>query len=222
MRKNLVLILWLSLIFILVGCNSDKKANKSIQASNEKQTLENATKDINNPIQTTNEQSSVDEKKETDLNAANSTQSTEINPSEQAVKDNNNVSQKMTKVNSKVKLYAGTYFDNGVYGDNGIKNYCEVVTSNITNTYFDFTVYQVKVNVLDGKKDRKVIFLKNTAVFIGDGTKAVFYGKNYTLNFTFPNYHHAYPAVTDMEISGFEPLEGRIYVNNGIPGHEFG
>ncbi len=32
MKKNLVLILCLSLIFILVGCNSDKKANKSIQA----------------------------------------------------------------------------------------------------------------------------------------------------------------------------------------------
>jgi uncharacterized lipoprotein NlpE involved in copper resistance len=63
MKKNLVLILCLSLIFILVGCNSDKKADKSIQASNEKQTLESGTKDINNPIQTTNEQSSVNEKK---------------------------------------------------------------------------------------------------------------------------------------------------------------
>lgn len=221
MKKNLVLILCLSLIFILVGCNSDKKADKSIQASNEKQTLESGTKDINNPIQTTNEQSSVNEKKETDLNATNSAQSTELSPSEQVVKDNN-ASQKMTKVNSKVKLYAGTYFDDGVYGEESKKNYCEVVISNITNTSFDFTVYQVKVNVSNGKKDRKVIFLKNTAVFIGDGTKAAFYGKNYTLNFTFPNYHHAYPVVTDMEISGFQPLEGNDYVNNGIPGHEFG
>lgn len=201
MKKNLVLILCLSLIFILVGCNSDKKANKSIQA--------------------TNEQNSVDEKKETDLNNTNSIQSTKISPNEQVVKDKNNVSQKITKVNGKVKLYDGTYFDDSCFGDNILKNYCEVVISNVTNTSFDFTVYEV--NVLDGKtEDRKVIFLTNTAVFTGDGMKATFYGNNYTLNFAFPNYHNAYPVVTDIEISGFEPLEGKIYVNNGIPGHEFG
>lgn len=215
MRKNLVLILCLSLIFTLVGCNSDKKEDKSIQASNEKQTLESDTKD-NNTKQTTGE------KKETNSNTANSAQSTEISSSKQAVKDNNNVSQKITKVNSKVKLYAGTYFDSGVYGENGKKDYCEVVISNITNTSFDFTVYHVTENMPNGKKDREVIFLKNTAFFIEDGTKAAFYGKKYRLNFTFPNNHNAYPIVTDMEISGFQPLEGNDYVNNGIPGHEFG
>ena len=221
MKKNLVLILCLSLIFILVGSISDKKANKSIQANNENQTLEDDSKDINNSIQTVNEQNNYDEKKETDLNDTNSIQSTEINPNEQVIKNKNNVSQKITKVNSKVKLYEGIYFDARRYGENILKNYCEVVISNITNTSFDFTVYEV--NKLDGKKeDKKVIFLTNTAVFTGDGMKATFYGKNYTLNFTFPNYHHAYPAVTDMEISGFEPLKGKTYVNNGIPGHEFG
>lgn len=222
MRKNLVLILCLSLILSLVGCNSDKKADKPIQASNEKQTSESSTKDINNPIQTTNEQSSVAEKKEADVNAANPAPATEISSSKQVVKDNNNASQKITKVNSKVKLYAGTYFDDGVYGEKGKKDYCEVDISNITNTSFDFTVYQVKVNASNGKKDRKVIFLKNTAIFIGDGTKAAFYGKSYTLNFTFPNNHNAYPIVTDMKISGFKPLEGNDYVDNKIPGHEFG
>lgn len=189
MKKNLVLILCLSLIFILVGCNSDKKANKSIQATNENQTLEDGSKDINNPIQ--------------------------------ATKDKNNDSQKITKVNSKVKLYDGTYFDDSCFGDSILKNYCEVVISNVTNTSFDFTVYEV--NLVDGKKgNKKVVFLTNTAVFTGDGMEATFYGKNYTLNFTFSNYHGAYPAVTDMEISGFKPLEGKTYVNNGIPGHEFG
>lgn len=193
MKKNLVFILCLSLTFILVGCNSDKKANNYIQATNE-----NGSKDINNPIQ-----------------------STKISPNEQLVKDKNNVSQKITKVNSKVKLYDGAYFDNRYFGDNILKNYCEVVISNITNTSFDFTVYEV--NNLDGKKeDKKVIFLTNTAVFTGDGMKATFYGNSYTLNFTFPNNHNSYPAVTDMEISGFKPLEGKTYVNNGIPGHEFG
>ncbi|MBZ9685644.1 hypothetical protein G9F72_004660 [Clostridium estertheticum] len=178
MKKNLVLILCLSLIFILVGCNSNKKTNKSIQ-------------------------------------------STKISPNEHVVKDKKNVSQKVTIVNSKVKLYDGTYFDDDCFGDNILKNYCEIVISNVTNTSFDFTVYEV--NVVDGKKEnKKAIFLTNTAVFTGDGMKATFYGNSYTLNFTFPNYHGAYPAVTDMEISGFKPLEGKTYVNNGIPGHEFG
>ena len=178
MKKNLVLILCLSLIFILVGCNSNKKANKSIE-------------------------------------------STKISPNDQVVKDKNNISQKITKVSSKVKLYDGTYFDDRRFGENILKNYCEVVISNITNTSFDFTVYEV--NELDGKKkNKKVIFLTNTAFFTGDGMKATFYGKNYTLNFTFPNNHNAYPVVTDIEISGFEQLEGKTYVNNGIPGHEFG
>ncbi|MGH4138351.1 hypothetical protein [Clostridium sp.] len=161
------------------------------------------------------------EKKQIDLNNTNSIKCTKISPDEQVVKDKNNVSQKITKVSSKVKLYDGTYFDDNCFGDNILKNYCEVVISNITNTSFDFTVY--KINVVDGKKEnKKAIILTNTAVFTGDGNTASFYGNSYTLNFTFPNNHGAYPAVTDMQISGFRPLEGKTYVNNGIPGHEFG
>lgn len=186
MKKNLVLISCLSLILILVGCNSDKKVNKSIQTTNENQTLKDVSKNINNSTQATNEQNSVDEK--------------------------------VTKVNGKVKLYEGTYFDDGVYKDTILKKYYEVVISNVTNTSFNFTAYEVDRDT----KNREVIFIENTAVFTGDGTKATFYGKNYTLNFTFPNNHGAYPVVTDMEISGFKPLEGKTYVNNGIPGHEFG
>ncbi|CAG9709908.1 conserved hypothetical protein [Clostridium neonatale] len=74
----------------------------------------------------------------------------------------------------------------------------------------------------DEKEDRKMIFLKNTAVFTGTGTEAAFYGKDYTLSFTFPDNHRAYPVVTDMQVSGFKKLEGKTYVNNRIPGHEFG
>ncbi|MCY6485541.1 hypothetical protein OW763_14495 [Clostridium aestuarii] len=166
MKKNLVLILCLSLIFILVGCNSDKKANKSIQ-------------------------------------------STKISPNEQVVKDKNNVSQKITKVNSKVKLHGGTYFDESYFGDTilKVKNYCEVVISNVTNTSFDFTVYEVDRET----ENRKLIFFTSTAVFTGDGVKATFYGINNTLHFTFS-------TVTNIEISGFKPLEGKTYVNNGIAG----
>lgn len=219
MKKNLVLTLCLSLVFILAGCNSGRTTNTSTQATKENQTLEDNSKDINTPVKATNEQNNADEKKEPDLNNKNSTQPIEVTPNKPSVK--NNDSQKITKVNSKVKLYEGTYFDNRRFGDNVLKNYCEVVISNISNTSFDFTVYEI--NELDGKKEnKKVIFLTNTAVFTGDGRSATFYGKNYTLNFTFPNNHNAYPIVTDMEISGFEPLEGKTYVNNGIPGHEFG
>jgi hypothetical protein len=191
MKKNLALILCLSLIFILVGFNSDKKANESIQA--------------------TNEQNSVDEKKETDLNNTNSIQFSKISPNEGAVKGKNNVSEKITEVNSKVKLYKGTYWDERRLGDNylNLKNYCEVVISNVTNTSFDFTIYEVDRET----ENRKVIFLTNTAVFTGDGIKATFYGNNYTLNFTFP-------SLTEIKISGFKPLEDKTYLNNKIPGHE--
>lgn len=223
MKKNLVLILSLSLIFTLAGCNSDKTENKSIQTTNENQTVEDSSKEINNSTEAANKENNVDEKKEIDSKNESSKQSNKTSSNEQTSKDKdkNNASEKITKVNSKVKLYEGTYFDNRRFGENTLNNYCEVVISNITNTSFDFTVYEV--NASDGKKEnKKVIFIKNTAVFIGDGTKAAFYGKDYTLNFAFPNNHNAYPVVTDIEISGFEPLKGKTYVNNGIPGHEFG
>lgn len=125
---------------------------------------------------------------------------------------------KNSVVKAKVKLHEGIYFDDKCYGDTLLKNYCELYIFNITDTSFDFLVYQVDAE----KKVKKVIFLKNTATFIGDGTKAVFNGKDYTLNFTFPNNHGAYPIATDIVVSGFKPLEGKTYVNNTIPGHEFG
>ncbi len=150
-------------------------------------------------------QSSVDDKKEKD--------------NEQAVKDESKAPQNKDKVIGKVKLFDGVYYDDRRIGDNILKDYCEVEISNITDTSFDFTVYEV--NVSEGEKNKKVIFRTNTAVFTGDGMKAAFYGKKYTLQFTFPNYHNAEPIATDIEISGFEPLEGKTYANNGIPGHEF-
>ncbi|WP_411682110.1 hypothetical protein [Clostridium thailandense] len=219
MKKNLVFILCLSLTFTLAGCNSDKKVNTSTQTTTETQTLQDDSKN-NNQKQATNDKNSVDEKNQPASNSGNSKQSDKTSSSEQAVKDKDNTSKNSTKVNSKVKLYNGTYFDDRRFGDNVLENYCEVVISNVTNNSFDFTVYEVDVQA--GKKEnRKVIFLKNTAVFTGDGTKAAFYGKDYTLNFTFPNNHNAYPVVTDIKVSGFKPLEGHTYVNNGIPGHEF-
>lgn len=136
----------------------------------------------------------------------------EVNPN-----DKNNTSKKPAKVMSKVKLYEGTYFDDRRFGDNILETFCQVVVSNVTDTSFDFTIYE-----LDGKtEEKKVIFLTNTALFTGDGIEAAFYGKDYTLQFTFPDDRGAYPVAIEIKISGFEPLEGKTYVNNGIPGHEF-
>lgn len=210
MRKNLALALCLSLIFILVGCNSNKKVPSTMQTTNENQTLEDRSKDTNTQMEATNEKNSVDEKKEISANT-NSIPSTETSSNAQVAKDKNNASQKITKVNRKVKLYEGTYWDERCLDDNilNLKSYCEVVISNVTNTSFDFTVYEVDRQT----ENRKVIFLTNTAVFIADGKSAAFYGKDYTLNFTFP-------SITEVKISGFKPLEDKTYLNNKIPGHE--
>lgn len=125
-------------------------------------------------------------------------------------------------VTAQIQVYAGTYFDDGVYGDSNMegysKNYCEVIISNVTDSSFDFTVYDCNYNT----EERKLIFRTHTAEFIGDGTEAAFYGKEYNLKFTFPDNHSAHPAATDMEISGFHPLDGHTYVNNDIPEHGFG
>lgn len=219
MKKILFLTSCLILFFILVNCNIDTKANRSTEAANETQVLKDNS-NYTNKIQSPSEQNVVADKKEPDSNDTNSVHPSKINPNEQEVKYKNNISQKITPVTSKVKLYTGTYFDDKRFGENTLKNYCEVVISNVTSTSFDFTIYEV--NELDYKKNKNVIFLTNTAIFTGDGMRANFYGNNYTLNFTFPNNHHASPIVTDIEISGFKPLEGNTYVNNGIPGHEFG
>lgn len=142
------------------------------------------------------------------------------NVNKEPIQNTDHTSQiEISKVKSKVQLYEGSYGDvRRFYGDNRPKNYCEVVISNVTDTSFDFAIYEL---VSSDKIVKNIIFLKNTAVFIDDGTKAAFYGKDYTLNFTFPNDRNSLPVVIDMNITGFEPLEGNIYVNNGIPGYEF-
>lgn len=66
--------------------------------------------------------------------------------------------------------------------------------------------------------ESELLISKHTAVFSEDGTEATFYGDDYNLAFVFPDYHGTYPVVTDIEISGFTPFEGKTYVNNSIPG----
>lgn len=231
MKKKLISILCISMIFILAGCStSDKKADKSMNDTDESQAVKedsenhsSETKENSDIVQAEDNKNDAKGKKDTSLEE-NKEKSTKLDKTADSKKieenSDNNSQDKKDTVKSKVKLYEGTYFDDKVFGENTLSNYCEIKISNLTDTSFDFAIYEV--NVSDGKEDRKIIFNKNTAVFTGSGTEAAFYGKDYTLSFTFPDNHRAYPIATDMQVSGFKPLEGKTYVNNGIPGHEFG
>ena len=126
-----------------------------------------------------------------------------------------------TGTSGKAQLYEGIYFDNRLFGDTDREGYpntaYEIVISNLTDTVFDFAVYEK--TIVTGES--VLISPAQTAVFSGDGTEATFSGADYNLTFVFPDYHKTYPVVTDIEISGYKPFEGNTYVNNAIPGYEF-
>lgn len=224
MKKKLILILCMSIIFVLAGCsnssNNTEKEGNTINDAEQNQTVNKNSEDNKNATKE-NDKINEDNKEKDIISNENNKKSNQQADSKAAEKNTDSDSKKKKdSVKSKVQLYEGTYFDDKRFGENLLKDYCEIEISNITDTSFDFTIYEVKI--ADEKEERKTIFLKNTAVFIDYGTEAAFYGKDYTLNFKFPDNHLAYPVVTDMQISGFKPLEGNTYVNNGIPGHEFG
>lgn len=137
--------------------------------------------------------------------------------------DSGTESQEETGVPAKVRIYEATYFAEAVYRNVNLETewppYCEIDISNVTDTSFDFTVYQV-TNHQEHQRD--LIFKTHTAVFNGDGTTAVYNGQEYTLNFTFTNNRHSLPDVTEIQVTGFAPLEGETYLYNQVPGHEFG
>lgn len=109
-------------------------------------------------------------------------------------------------------MYGGEYNDSRIYGDNPEcpANPCRVVVYNVTMVSFDFRIEQYNPQT----KQYEMIFKDHTAEFVGDGTSAAYYGKEYTLNFTFPD-------VTAIKVYGFELVEGIYFSNNSIPGHEF-
>ena len=231
MKKIVISILCTSIILIFAACNdSDNKTDKSINNAEQSKTLKDdsenyssETKDNAGIIQADDNKNNANDKKDT-FSDENNKKS--INPAKTAnhkqteENRNNYLQKKKDSVNRKINLYEGMYFDDKCFGENSLIDYCEIEISNVTDTSFDFTVY--KVNASNQKEDRKIIFLKNTAVFMRSGTEAAFYGNDYNLSFTFPDNHLAYPIVTDIQVSGFKPLEGGTYVNNRIPGHEFG
>lgn len=143
---------------------------------------------------------------------------TEIPKDEEAQK--NDTAQDVTPVNAQYQVYAGTYYDMNIYeatAEGGESDsYCQIEVSNITDQTFDFAVYQLT----DGNK--QMILDTRTATFVEDGTKAVSEKDGTNLVFTFPDNWNALPKVVEMQVNGMDVLEGNSYVNNNVPGYEFG
>ncbi|MFR4084756.1 MAG: hypothetical protein ACLT0H_03365 [Lachnospiraceae bacterium] len=143
---------------------------------------------------------------------------TETPEDEEAQK--NDTAQDVTQVNAQYQVYAGTYYDMNIYeatAEGGESDsYCQIEVSNITDQTFDFAVYQLT----DGNK--QMILDTRTATFVEDGTKAVSEKDGTNLVFTFPDNWNALPKVVEMQVSGMDVLEGNSYVNNNVPGYEFG
>ena len=143
---------------------------------------------------------------------------TEAPEDEEAQK--NDTAQDVTPVNAQYQVYAGTYYDMNIYeatAEGGESDsYCQIEVSNITDQTFDFAVYQLT----DGNK--QMILDTRTATFVEDGTKAVSEKDGTNLVFTFPDNWNALPKVVEMQVSGMDVLEGNSYVNNNVPGYEFG
>lgn len=143
---------------------------------------------------------------------------TETPEDEEAQK--NDTAQDVTPVNAQYQVYAGTYYDMNIYeatAEGGESDsYCQIEVSNITDQTFDFVVYQLT----DGNK--QMILDTRTATFVEDGTKAVSEKDGTNLVFTFPDNWNALPKVVEMQVSGMDVLEGNSYVNNNVPGYEFG
>lgn len=143
---------------------------------------------------------------------------TEAPEDEEAQK--NDTAQDVTPVNAQYQVYAGTYYDMNIYeatAEGGESDsYCQIEVSNITDQTFDFAVYQLT----DGNK--QMILDTRTATFVEDGTKAVSEKDGTNLVFTFPDNWNALPKVVEMQVSGLDVLEENSYVNNNVPGYEFG
>lgn len=122
----------------------------------------------------------------------------------------------------KDKIFEGNYFDESVYKYINMPEsesplvYCEILISNITDKSFDFIIYE-KVMATG---ESKVLMSTSSAEFDANGSNAVYRGDNNTLYFTFPDKKEIFPK--RLEISGLEQTEGKIYINNTIPGHESG
>lgn len=128
-----------------------------------------------------------------------------------------------TAVQAKINVYDGEYMQEQLRSedaDTARKGYL-VKTSNITATSFDFSIYYYEFDSDTRQETEDLVFRKHTAVFVEDGTKAVYDGEDYDLTFTFPDNSGTHPDAVYMQISGYEPVEGLTFSHSNIPGHEF-
>ncbi len=130
-----------------------------------------------------------------------------------------------TIVDAVVKVYAGFYIDEtGLYGDSlegKTLTYYSVRTSNVTKNSFDFQIIAVPVENGSIQDNLKKVFRAGTANFIEDGKKAVYHNDTENLYFLFGD-DQIDPILGKIEIKGVKELEGKVYINNSIPGHEAG
>lgn len=119
-------------------------------------------------------------------------------------------------------IHEGLYCDERIWFDSSYTtdqtiyfHYFEIY--NVTPTSFEFEIYESN----NKNNDKNLIFKRHTAIYTGDGSTAVFYGNEYTLTFTLTLDTAASPAVTQIAVTGFEPVEGGIFLNNTISGHHF-
>ncbi len=121
---------------------------------------------------------------------------------------------------SSARVYEGGYYESACFEclmPEELPNYYVLEITGVTEDSFNFSIVQL---------DRMTYavlqtVLTGTATMTEDGTGAVYEGANGDVYFSFPNYHNAYPDVTDIEVSGVDELAGKVMVNNGVPGHEF-
>lgn len=111
-----------------------------------------------------------------------------------------------------IELYEAIYQDSRIFSDdpNLPERNCRITISDVTDTSFDFMIDQFNSE----NSTFETIFMKNTAVFTGDGRSAAYYGQQYTLHFNFPD-------ITSIAVSGFEAIEGVTFAHNAVPGYEF-
>ena len=204
--------------------DATQSAEESQEATDSSSTSSNATKESNKATESNTASGSSNTSGEGNT-ATDNSGSTNNNTASSAGKDTQTVSESTedtqpTGVQTKYKMYDGVYFDEVIYtwsmDDSQVRPYCEINVSNATDTSFDFTIYDV-----DGQ-NRSQKFKTHTAVFTGDGTQAEYNGNGYHLVFTFPDDRGALPDVVCMQVSGLKDMGGCMYVNNTVPGHEFG
>lgn len=107
-------------------------------------------------------------------------------------------------------LYAGEFQDIELYsGEPDLVEYPYGITVlSYTDTSFDFQIWE---DPLNGKE--YIVLFAGTATFTGDGSIAVYKDDNYTLTFSFPLPYQ-------IDVTGYKPMEGGMYLCSTVPGYE--